>query len=102
MLDWECCHLGSAMEDLGWLCTRSWRFGHPELPVGGFGTREALFAGYTAGGGSVDPATVRWWEIFGLMRWAVLNIMQAHGPCFRRTPQRRLRRLRPQHGAGRV
>jgi aminoglycoside phosphotransferase (APT) family kinase protein len=82
VLDWECCHLGSAMEDLGWLCTRSWRFGNPALPVGGFGTRDALFAGYEAGGGKVDPAAVRWWEVFGLMRWAVLNVMQAHGHVF--------------------
>ena len=82
VLDWECCHLGSGMEDLGWLCTRSWRFGHPELPAGGFGTREALFAGYAAGGGTVDPAAVRWWEVFGLVRWAVLNVMQAHGHVF--------------------
>jgi aminoglycoside phosphotransferase (APT) family kinase protein len=81
VLDWECTHLGSAMEDLGWLCTRSWRFGGA-LPVGGFGTREALFAGYEAGGGTVYPAAVRWWEIFGLMRWAVLNVMQAHGHVF--------------------
>jgi len=79
VLDWECCHLGSGMEDLGWLCTRSWRFGHPELPVGGFGEKAALFAGYEAGGGTVDSAAVHWWEVFGLMRWAVLNMMQAHG-----------------------
>jgi len=82
VLDWECCHLGSGMEDLGWLCTRSWRFGRPELPVGGFGERAALFAGYEAAGGTVDPAAVHWWEVFGLVRWAVLNVMQAHGHVF--------------------
>lgn len=82
VLDWECCHLGSGMEDLGWLCTRSWRFSRPDLPVGGIGERAALYAGYEAGGGTVDDAAVRWWEVFGLVRWAVLNVMQAHGHVF--------------------
>ena len=48
MLDWELAHLGDPMEDLGWLCVNSWRFGAVDLPVGGFGTREDLFAGYAA------------------------------------------------------
>ena len=80
LLDWECAHLGSGLEDLGWLCTRSWRFGQNELPVGGFGPREQLFAAYQRISGSpVDPAEVHWWEVFGLLRWVVLNVMQAYG-----------------------
>ncbi len=83
VLDWECSHLGAGTEDLGWLCTRSWRFGRVELPVGGFGARADLFAAYEAAGGArVDPDAVRYWEIFGLVRWAVLNVMQAHGHVF--------------------
>ena len=80
VLDWECAHLGSPMEDLGWICTRSWRFGRWDLPVGGFGKREDLYAAYeAAGGGKVDRDAVHWWEIFGLVRWAIYNIWQAHG-----------------------
>ena len=80
VLDWECSHLGAPMEDLGWLCMRSWRFDHPELPVGGFGEREELYHAYhAAGGNKVDPEVVRYWEIFGLVRWAIYNIMQAYG-----------------------
>ena len=52
VLDWEMAHLGDPMEDLGWLCVNSWRFGRHELPVGGFGTREELFAGYAEAGGT--------------------------------------------------
>jgi aminoglycoside phosphotransferase (APT) family kinase protein len=80
VLDWECAHLGDPMADFGWLCTRSWRFGNTDRPVGGFAKREVLYAAYEAAGGeAIDPAAVRWWEIFGLLRWSMLNIMQVHG-----------------------
>ena len=73
VLDWELAHLGDPMSDLGWLCIRSWRYGAAENPVGGFGAREDLFAAYqAAGGGSVDPDRVRYWEIFGTLRWGVM------------------------------
>ena len=79
VLDWECSHIGSGIEDFGWIATRSWRFGS-KLPVGGFSEREPLYAGYVAAGGPpVDPDAVRYWEIFGLVRWAIINMMQAHG-----------------------
>ena len=54
VLDWEMAHLGDPMEDLGWICVNSWRFGRHELPVGGFGTREQLFAGYVEAGGTLQ------------------------------------------------
>jgi aminoglycoside phosphotransferase (APT) family kinase protein len=72
VLDWELAHVGDPMRDLGWICTNSWRYGRSELPVGGFGRREDLFAGYEAISGSpVDPERVRFWEIFGSFWWAV-------------------------------
>ena len=49
VLDWELAHFGDPMEDLGWICVNSWRFGEIDKPVGGFGSREELFAGYEAG-----------------------------------------------------
>ena len=55
VLDWELAHLGDPMEDLGWICVNSWRFGEIDKPVGGFGSREELFAGYEAAGRRVDP-----------------------------------------------
>ncbi len=83
VLDWECCHIGSPAEDLGWLCTRSWRFGENDRPVGGFGARKDLLAAYVAaGGGRIDPAEIRYWEIFVLVRWAIYNVWQAHGHVF--------------------
>ncbi|NEX63714.1 phosphotransferase family protein [Noviherbaspirillum sp. 17J57-3] len=71
ILDWEIAHLGDPMEDLGWMCVNSWRYGR-ELPVGGFGTREELFAGYEAAGGHVDRARVRFWEVLGTLKWGVI------------------------------
>ena len=57
VLDWELAHTGDPMEDLGWICVNSWRFGEIDKPVGGFGSREELFAGYEAAGRRVDPGT---------------------------------------------
>jgi aminoglycoside phosphotransferase (APT) family kinase protein len=71
VLDWELAQLGDPMQDLGWLCIRTWRFGGA-APVGGFGTREDLFAAYEkASGHPVDRAHVRFWEAFGNVKWAV-------------------------------
>jgi aminoglycoside phosphotransferase (APT) family kinase protein len=78
VLDWELAHVGDPMEDVGWLCVRSWRFGADDRPVGGLGQREDFFTAYErAGGGAIDPAAVRWWEVFGNLKWAVICIMQA-------------------------
>lgn len=83
ILDWECSHSGDPLEDLGWLCTRSWRFGSEEFPVGGFGRRADLYERYTSSGGvDIDPERVHYWEVYGLVRWAVINLMQAHGHVF--------------------
>ncbi|HYD48373.1 MAG TPA: phosphotransferase family protein [Terriglobales bacterium] len=76
VLDWELSHLGDPLEDLGWICVGSWRFGANDRPVGGFGQREELFAGYqAAGGGAVDAEVVRYWEIFGTLKWGIICMM---------------------------
>jgi len=73
VLDWELAHLGDPMEDLGWICVNSWRFGEIDSPVGGFGSREEMFAGYqAAGGGAVEPERVKWWESFGSLKWGIM------------------------------
>lgn len=77
VLDWELTHLGDPRQDLGWLCTKAWRFGSAD-PVGGFGPRADLMAGYAAGGGTPpDEQTQRWWELYGTVRWALLCRGQA-------------------------
>jgi len=77
VLDWELTHRGDPRQDLGWLCTKAWRFGSAS-PVGGFGPRADLMAGYAAGGGTPpDERTQRWWELYGTVRWALLCRGQA-------------------------
>ncbi len=77
VLDWELAHRGDPGQDLGWLCTKAWRFGSAS-PVGGFGTRADLMAGYAAAGGTPpDEETQRWWELYGTVRWALLCRRQA-------------------------
>lgn len=78
VLDWELAHLGDPMEDLGWLCVRSWRFREVDKPVGGFGHYDDLFSGYeSTSGESVDPEVVRYWEVFGTLKWGEMCIVQA-------------------------
>jgi aminoglycoside phosphotransferase (APT) family kinase protein len=82
VLDWEVTHVGDPAEDLGWIMTKAWRFGGPH-PVGGFGTRENLFAGYEAVSGKpVDRARVRFWEIFGSLRWGIMCLSLASRHLF--------------------
>jgi aminoglycoside phosphotransferase (APT) family kinase protein len=90
VLDWELAHLGDPMEDLGWICVNSWRFGEIDKPVGGFGTREELFAGYEIAGRRADPARVMFWEVMGTLRWGVMccGMMQR----FRTSPEHSIER----------
>jgi aminoglycoside phosphotransferase (APT) family kinase protein len=81
VLDWELAHIGDPMRDLGWLCTRSWRFGVADKPVGGFGEYDELFEGYESiAGKKVDKDIVRFWEVFGSFWWAVgcLSMAQSY------------------------
>jgi aminoglycoside phosphotransferase (APT) family kinase protein len=91
VLDWEMAHIGDPMRDLGWICTSSWRFGRPDLPVGGFGHDEDLFRGYeSVSGRPVDRDHVRFWEVFGSFWWAVGCLTMAD--IFRRGPDRSVER----------
>ncbi|MFM7141274.1 MAG: phosphotransferase family protein [Alphaproteobacteria bacterium] len=80
VLDWELAHRGDPLEDLGWICVRSWRFGNDRLTLGGIADREALFSAYEeAVGHGVDRAALRFWEIYGNLRWGVFTLVQVRG-----------------------
>jgi aminoglycoside phosphotransferase (APT) family kinase protein len=90
VLDWELAHLGDPMEDLGWVCVNSWRFGEIDKPVGGFGSREELFAGYAEAGRKADPKRVHFWEVMGTLRWGVMCCGMMLN--FRRSPDQAMER----------
>ena len=72
VIDWELAHLGDAMQDLAWLCLRTWRFGGPN-EVAGFGRRGELYAAYEhSSGNPVDESRVFFWEMACQVRWAVM------------------------------
>ncbi len=76
VLDWELVHRGDPAEDLGWFCVRAWRFGAP-APVAGMGERDELLAAYRAAGGpDITPEVLRWWEVYGTLRWGVICMVQ--------------------------
>lgn len=78
VLDWELAHVGSPAEDFGWLCIKSWRFGVNQKPVGGFGTRDDLTRAYeNRTGRPVDASAVFWWEVYGTLKWGLINLLQA-------------------------
>ena len=73
VLDWELAHIGDPLEDIGWLCVNSWRFGRMDKVVGGFGDLADLIAGYhQAGGAPIRVESCKWWQVFGTLRWGVM------------------------------
>jgi aminoglycoside phosphotransferase (APT) family kinase protein len=78
VLDWELAHLGDPVEDLGWLCVKSWRFGVAERVVGGFGDVDQLLDAYErAGGRCVAPDELRFWVVLGTLKWGIICAGQA-------------------------
>lgn len=78
IIDWELAHIGNPLQDLGWICGNSWRFGKTEKVVGGFGDLEDLLSGYNSVSNyQVTPENVKAWQVFGTFRWGVICLIQA-------------------------
>jgi aminoglycoside phosphotransferase (APT) family kinase protein len=74
VLDWETCQLGDPVEDIAWLCCRSWRYG-ADFPVGGLGTMSDLLDAYQGITGSVvDPERLHWWTVYAETRWGLAGL----------------------------
>lgn len=79
-LDWELTHIGDPLEDIGWICTNSWRFGVADKVVGGFGDLRDLLSGYEeAGGGKIDVDEARTWIVYGSLKWGVMCMSMYQG-----------------------
>lgn len=78
VLDWELSHVGDAMEDLAYISLPAWRFGNLDRPIGGFGARGEFYTAYEgAGGSAVDVAAIRFWEVFGTLKWGTICLFFA-------------------------
>jgi aminoglycoside phosphotransferase (APT) family kinase protein len=78
VLDWELAHLGDPVEDLGWLCVKSWRFGVADRVVGGFGDIDDLLGAYEQRSGrAIAPDHLRFWVVLGTVKWGIICIAQA-------------------------
>lgn len=73
VLDWDFAGWGDPHEDIGWFCAACWRAGRDDFEVGGLTTRDAFYNAYEAAGGqTVDPDAVSYWEIMAHTRWALI------------------------------
>ncbi len=85
VLDWEMTHLGDPMEDVAWSCLRPWRWMGDER-IGGLMDRRDFFHAYTeATGITVDEDAVRFWEVLGNVKFAVILLTGARSFCDGRT-----------------
>ena len=79
IIDWELAHIGNPLQDLGWVCGNSWRFGNNNKVVGGFGELEDLLEGYNSVSKlKVNKEMVRCWQVFGTFRWGIICLIQAY------------------------
>ncbi|MEL6877578.1 MAG: phosphotransferase [Pseudomonadota bacterium] len=80
LVDWCDAGLGDPMADLGTFCAACWRQGRPDLEAGGLASRQTLYDGYIAGGGKVDDARVRYWEIVAHLKAAIAIFSEPERP----------------------
>jgi aminoglycoside phosphotransferase (APT) family kinase protein len=74
ILDWEMAHAGDPIEDVGWVVMKPWRWGGDDR-VGGLCKRDEFVRMYEeAGGVKVDPATLKFWEVFSNVKFAIIFI----------------------------
>jgi aminoglycoside phosphotransferase (APT) family kinase protein len=79
ILDWELVHLGDPLEDVGWVCMRSFRGRSPRMCH--LLERQPLYERYEALSGiPVSPAAVQFYEALGTFKLAVIHVAAAR--CF--------------------
>ena len=77
VVDWELVHLGDPMEDLAWLCLRTWRFGIDHNEAGGLTTLAQLRAAYERAGGTWRQDAFEWWSMARTIWWGIGLAAQA-------------------------
>ncbi|HTV44221.1 MAG TPA: phosphotransferase family protein [Stellaceae bacterium] len=78
ILDWEFAGWGDRHEDIGWFCSKGWRFARLDREAGGIAGRGPFYRGYErASGVAIDPIRVHFWEVLASVRWAVIALQQS-------------------------
>jgi aminoglycoside phosphotransferase (APT) family kinase protein len=78
ILDWEFAGWGDPHEDIGWFCSKGWRFARLDREAGGIAERAPFYRGYERESGTtIDPARVHFWEVLASVRWAVIALQQS-------------------------
>ena len=86
ILDWEMAHSGDPIEDLGWVVMKSWRWAGDER-VGGLCARDQFVRMYEAAGGAhVVAATLKFWEVFSNVKFAIIFITGTNAIVSGKTP----------------
>ncbi|HZP56920.1 MAG TPA: phosphotransferase family protein [Dehalococcoidia bacterium] len=86
ILDWEMAHAGDPVEDVAWVCIKSWRWAGDDR-VGGLCSREEFIRLYEdAGGARVDREALRFWEVFGNVKLAIIFITGTKAVTSGKTP----------------
>jgi aminoglycoside phosphotransferase (APT) family kinase protein len=77
VLDWEMAHLGDPLEDVAWACLRCWRWAG-DGRIGGLLPRAEFYRRYEeAGGASGEEEAVRFWEVLGNCKMAIISLTGA-------------------------
>jgi len=78
ILDWEFAGWGDSREDIGWFCSKGWRFARLDREAGGIADRAPFYQGYESESARpVDPRRVLFWEVLASARWAVIALQQS-------------------------
>jgi aminoglycoside phosphotransferase (APT) family kinase protein len=78
ILDWEFSGWGDPHEDIGWFCSKGWRFARLDREAGGIADRDPFYRGYESeAGGPLDPQRVFFWEALASVRWAIIALQQS-------------------------
>jgi len=77
ILDWEFSGWGDPHEDIGWFCSKGWRFARLDREAGGIADRASFYRGYESESGRpIDPQRVFFWEVLASVRWAIIALQQ--------------------------
>ncbi|TNE39840.1 MAG: phosphotransferase family protein [Sphingomonadales bacterium] len=76
ILDWEMCHLGDPMEDVGWALDTIWA-APGDHPGGMIPVEEGLAIWSDVSGLEIDPDAMLWWKIFAAVKGMAIWISSA-------------------------